>query len=139
NAGGPHAFKYGVTGAFVMGLEAVVPPGELVRVGSAARKDVAGYDLRHLLVGSEGTLGVITAVTLRLVPAAEAAYPVVALLRDPAAGGAAIAAAMASGIVPAAVEYFDARAWAIAWRSFPVELPEIESFALICEADGGAE
>src|SRR3979409_1394363 len=72
NAGGPHALKYGVTGAWVTGLEAVLAPGELVQVGGWARKDVAGYDIKDLLVGSEGTLGVITAVRLRLLPAREA-------------------------------------------------------------------
>src|SRR5919199_3914996 len=60
NAGGPHAFKYGVTAAWVTGLEAVVPPGELVTVGGPVRKDVAGYDLKRLLIGSEGTLGIVT-------------------------------------------------------------------------------
>ena len=69
NAGGPHALKYGVTGAWVSGVEAVLAPGELVQVGGWAAKDVAGYDLKSLLVGSEGTLGVITAVRLRLLPA----------------------------------------------------------------------
>src|SRR5438270_10758032 len=69
NAGGPHAFKYGVTGAWVTGLEAVVAPGELLSVGGPLRKDVAGYDLRAALVGSEGTLGIVTAAWLRLVPA----------------------------------------------------------------------
>ena len=57
NAGGPHAFKYGVTGHWVTGLEAVIPPGEIVHIGGPIRKDVAGYDLKSLLVGSEGTLG----------------------------------------------------------------------------------
>ncbi|MDX6503910.1 MAG: glycolate oxidase, partial [Gaiellaceae bacterium] len=57
NAGGPRAFKYGVTGRWITGLEAVMAPGELIRVGGATRKDVAGYDLRGLLIGSEGTLG----------------------------------------------------------------------------------
>ena len=66
NAGGPHAFKYGVTGAWVLGLEAVLAPGEIVAVGGPVRKDVAGYDLKSLLIGSEGTLGVITAAWLRL-------------------------------------------------------------------------
>jgi FAD binding domain len=73
NAGGPHAFKYGVTGAWVTGLEAVIPPGDVVTVGGPIRKDVAGYDLKSLLIGSEGTLGVITAAWLRLLPAPEAA------------------------------------------------------------------
>ena len=76
NAGGPHAYKYGVTGAWVTGLEVVVPPGELVQLGGPLRKDVAGYDLKHLLIGSEGTLGVITAAWLRLTPAPEAVWPV---------------------------------------------------------------
>ena len=69
NAGGPHALKYGVTGAWVAGLEVVLAPGELVAAGRLGGKDVAGYDLKSLLIGSEGTLGVITAVRLRLLPA----------------------------------------------------------------------
>src|SRR3954449_3688618 len=78
NAGGPHAFRYGQTGAWVTGLEAVVAPGELVRFGGPVRKDVAGYDLKDLMVGSEGTLGVVTAVWLRLIPAPAHAPSVVA-------------------------------------------------------------
>ena len=69
----PARFKYGVTGDWVTGLEAVLAPGELVRVGGPARKDVAGYDLRALLTGSEGTLGIVTAAWLRFVPAPERA------------------------------------------------------------------
>jgi FAD/FMN-containing dehydrogenase len=76
------AFKYGVTGAWVTGLEAVLPPGDLVRVGGAIRKDVAGYDLKNLLIGSEGTLVVVTAVWLKLIPAPEASLPVVGFFRD---------------------------------------------------------
>src|SRR4029078_4656225 len=79
NAGGPHAFKYGVTGNWVLGLEAVIPPGDLIRVGGPIRKDVAGYDLKSLLVGSEGTLGIITAAWLRLLPAPEGARALRAL------------------------------------------------------------
>ncbi|MBA3327145.1 MAG: FAD-binding oxidoreductase, partial [Solirubrobacterales bacterium] len=90
NAGGPHAFKYGVTGDWVMALEAVLAPGELVRFGGPVRKDVAGYDLCGLLTGSEGTLGIVTAAWLRFVPAPEAALPVAATYADAAAGCAAI-------------------------------------------------
>ena len=71
NAGGPHAFKYGVTGNWVTGLEVVLAPGRLVNLGGPIRKDVSGYDLPHLLVGSEGTLGIVTAAWLRLIPAPE--------------------------------------------------------------------
>ena len=107
NAGGPHAFKYGVTGAWVTGLEAVVPPGDLVRFGGALRKDVAGYDLTSLLVGSEGTLGVITAAWLRLTPAPEAAWPVIGFFEGVRAGCAAIERVVGSGLPAAALEYFN--------------------------------
>jgi glycolate oxidase subunit GlcD len=138
NAGGPHAFKYGVTGAWVTGLEAVVPPGELVRVGGAIRKDVAGYDLRSLLVGSEGTLGIVTAAWLRLIPAPEAAFPVIGAYADAAAGVAAIEGVLGNGLTVAALEYLDARALAAAAAHFPVPLPAGAAFAVIAEADGSA-
>lgn len=136
NAGGPHAFKYGVTGSWVTGLEAVLPPGELVRVGGAIRKDVAGYDLKSLLIGSEGTLGIVTAAWLRLIPAPEAALPVAAVYRDTAAGIAAIAAVLGSGIQAAALEYLDARTLAAARATFPRTLPAHAGFLVIAEADG---
>ncbi len=72
NAGGPHAFKYGVTRDWVTGIQAVTATGELIELGGNLRKDVAGYDLRSLLCGSEGTLAFITAVSLRLIPAVPA-------------------------------------------------------------------
>jgi FAD/FMN-containing dehydrogenase len=107
NAGGPHALKYGVTGAWVMGLEAVLAPGELVELGGWIRKDVAGYDLKSLLIGSEGTLGVITAVRLRLLPAPEVAIPLVAFLRTRAEGCAAILDVLGAGIQPSALDFLD--------------------------------
>ena len=67
-AGGPRAFKYGTTKRYVLGLEAVLPTGEIIRTGSKAVKNVVGYDLTHLLVGSEGTLAIITRIVLRLIP-----------------------------------------------------------------------
>src|SRR5919204_50356 len=89
-----------VTGNWVTGLEAVVPPGEVIRVGGPLRKDVAGYDLKSLLVGSEGTLGLITAAWLRLVPAPELELPVVAVYGGTAVGCAALQRVIGSGIVP---------------------------------------
>ncbi len=107
NAGGPHALKYGVTGAWVAGLEVALAPGELVEVGGWARKDVAGYDIKSLLIGSEGTLGVITAVRLRLLPAPEAAIPLVVFLPTRADGCAAICAVLAAGLRPSVLDFMD--------------------------------
>src|SRR4029077_16022875 len=67
-AGGPRAFKYGVTKQYVLGLEAVLPTGEIIRTGGKVVKNVVGYDLTHLLVGSEGTLAIVTQIILRLIP-----------------------------------------------------------------------
>lgn len=139
NAGGPHSFKYGVTGAWVTGLEAVVPPGRVVQFGVGLRKDVAGYDLRALLIGSEGTLGVITAAHLRFIPAPERRYPVIGFYSDARAGAAAVEACLASGIVPAALEFLDNDIVEIVRAAFPAVMPDRSCFAVIAEADGSNE
>jgi glycolate oxidase subunit GlcD len=136
NAGGPHAFKYGVTGAWITGLEFVIAPGELVRVGGPIRKDVAGYDLKSLMIGSEGTLGIVTAAWVKMIPAPEAALPLAALYPDTATGCAAIEAAFASGVVPAAIEYLDEGSIEATRGAFPVALPETARFMVIVDADG---
>jgi glycolate oxidase subunit GlcD len=136
NAGGPHAFKYGVTGAWVTGLEFVLAPGELVRVGGPLRKDVAGYDLKSLMIGSEGTLGIVTAAWVKMIPAPEAALPLAALFPDSAAGCAAIEAVLGNGIVAAAIEYLDEGAIAATRGAFPVELPADARFMVLADADG---
>ena len=138
NAGGPHAFKYGVTGHWVSGLEAVVPPGEVIEVGGPVRKDVAGYDLRGLLVGSEGTLGIVTAAWLKLLPAPEAVLPVVALYKDVEQGCAAIERVMASGVEASVLDYLDGATLAAAGDSFPEPLPGEAPFMVLSEADGSA-
>jgi glycolate dehydrogenase FAD-linked subunit len=136
NAGGPHAFKYGVTGAWVTGLEAVLPPGEIVTVGGPIRKDVAGYDLKSLLIGSEGTLGVITAAWLKLLPAPEAALPAVGFYADTGAGCSAIERVLGAGLRVAALEYLDRGALAAAAGAFPGGVPEGAGFMVIGDADG---
>jgi glycolate oxidase subunit GlcD len=139
NAGGPHAFKYGATGRWVTGLEAVVPPGELIEVGGPLRKDVAGYDLKSLLIGSEGTLGIVTAAWLRLTPAPAAAQPVVGLYRDARAGCAAIERVLGGGVEPAALDYLDGGTLRAAGAAFPFALPREAGFMVLAEADGSAE
>jgi glycolate oxidase subunit GlcD len=137
NAGGPHALKYGVTGAWVTGLEVVLAPGELVHLGGWARKDVAGYDLKNLLIGSEGTLGVITAVQLRLRPAPEARIALVVFLAGGVeAGCAAMLEVAAAGIEPAALEFIDGETLAYVAAGYPGEVPPEARFALLVELDG---
>ncbi|HKU58089.1 MAG TPA: FAD-linked oxidase C-terminal domain-containing protein [Gaiellaceae bacterium] len=136
NAGGPHAFKHGVTGHWVTGLEVVVPPGEIVHVGGPLRKDVAAYDLKSLFVGSEGTLGLITAAWLRLVPAPELELPVIGFYRDADAGVSAIERVLASGVVPAAIEYLDGVTLEYSGGAYPFGVPEGAAFMVITEADG---
>jgi glycolate oxidase subunit GlcD len=138
NAGGPHALKYGVTGAWVAGVEAVLAPGELVQVGGWASKDVAGYDLKSLLIGSEGTLGVITAVRLHLLPAPETAIALVVFLASRASGCAAIADVFAAGLRPSVLDFLDGDALAMVAASYPGEAPPGAGFALIAEVDGSA-
>jgi len=136
NAAGPHSFKYGATSAWVTGVEAVIRDGELVHFGGPVRKDVAGYDMRSLLVGSEGTLGVITGAWLRLIPAPETAIPVVAGYPDLAAGAAALRRVFGSGLVPATLEFFDAACVRATEASFPGGLPSAVGFLILSEADG---
>jgi glycolate oxidase subunit GlcD len=136
NAGGPHALKYGVTGAWVTGLEVVLAPGELMQIGGWARKDVAGYDLKNLLIGSEGTLGVITAVRLRLLPAREAAIALVAFMGTREQGCAAMLDVLAAGIEVAAMDFADGAALAHVAGGYPGALPDGAGFALLIEVDG---
>jgi FAD/FMN-containing dehydrogenase len=135
-AGGPHAFKYGVTGAWVTGLEAVVAPGELISIGGPIRKDVAGYDLKSLLVGSEGTLGLVTAAWLRLLPAPEAVLPIVAFYSDVEDGCDAIERVVGSGLRVAALEYLDVGTLVAAGPAYPGGAPAGAGFVVLAEADG---
>jgi FAD/FMN-containing dehydrogenase len=106
-----------------------------VRFGGPLRKDVAGYDLKHLLIGSEGTLGVITAAWLRLTPAPEAAWPVIGFFDGVRGGAEAIERVVGSGLPAAAIEYFDSETMRYAGPGFPGDVPE-GAFAVLAEADG---
>ena len=107
NAGGVCCVKYGVTGDYVLALEVVTGTGELVRLGRQTAKGVAGYDLASLLVGSEGTLGLVTEVTVRLRPARAPEHTVVGFFPRLVAAGEAVAAVARAGLVPSALELLD--------------------------------
>ena len=106
-AGGPRAFKYGVTKRYVLALEAVLPTGEIVRTGSRAVKNVVGYDLTQLLVGSEGTLAVVTEITLRLVPKPQAVATLRACFPSVAGAAQAVTHIVQRGVVPSTLELMD--------------------------------
>lgn len=130
NAGGPHAFGFGATRAWVLGLEAVLAPGELVRIGGPTRKDVAGYDLTSLLVGSEGTLGIVTAAWLRLIPPPGAEQIVLGLFPRLRAAQDGIGGALTCGAVPVALELLDGGTLQDAGATLPVEGAAVEWGAL---------
>lgn len=106
-AGGPRAFKYGTTKRYVLALEAVLPSGEIIHTGSKAVKNVVGYDLTQLLVGSEGTLAIITRITLRLVPRPPARAALLAAFASIEDAVDAVTAVLRNGVIPAAIELVD--------------------------------
>ncbi len=108
NAGGGRAIKYGVTGRYVLGLEVVLPTGEIVHLGGKRLKDVTGYDLIHLLVGSEGTLGIFTQIILRLIPLPAARVVMLIPFPDLTTAMAAVPQVIIqSRVIPSAVEFMD--------------------------------
>ncbi len=134
NAGGPRAVKYGASRDNVLGLVAVTGAGEIIRCGGPWTKDATGYDLAHLLVGSEGTLALIVEATLRLVPRPVAQAGLRALYRDAGAAAAAVSRLMRQPQVPAMLEFMDASAIALLRRNGS-EVPEAGAMLLV-EADG---
>ena len=107
-AGGPRAFKYGTTKQYVLGLEAVLPTGEIIETGGKVVKNVVGYDLTHLLVGSEGTLAIITKIVLRLIPKPPVQATVKASFPRVEGAVAAVSNIVRARVVPASLELVDA-------------------------------
>jgi glycolate oxidase len=136
-AGGPRALKWGVTKAFVTGLEVVFPDGGIARIGGKLRKNVTGYDLIGLLVGSEGTLGVVTEITLRLVPRPAVTVDFLAPFPSIEAAARTVACIVRSGEVPAVVEFMDRACVRAAEAFLGRELPFREAGAqLLVELAG---
>jgi glycolate oxidase len=141
NAGGGKAVKYGVTGRYVMGMEVVLPTGEIVQLGGKRVKDVTGYNLLQLMVGSEGTLGIFTKIILKLLPLPTAKVDLLVLFKDVPSAIAMVPEIMANGrIIPTAIEFMDKLSVQTTCRYLNEELPYEEAGAmLLIEVDGNTE
>ena len=138
NAGGPSCLKYGVTRDYVLGLEWVLPTGEIVRVGRQTIKGVAGYDLVGLFVGSEGTLGIATEITLKLLPAPRVVMTALLPFTDVLAAARGVNAILMAGLLPRCLELLDDVALqAVAGKGVP--FPEGSGAVIIAELDGFSE
>ena len=135
-AGGPRAFKYGTTKRYVLGLEAVLPTGQVLRTGGKSVKNVVGYDLTQLLVGSEGTLAVVTQVILRLIPRPPARATLRAAFTSIPRAIEAVGAVIADGVVPAALELIDADCLRAVERHHGSETSSGLGAVLLIEVDG---
>jgi len=136
NAGGPHALKYGVTSDYVMGLEVVLPSGEVIRTGGKAIKNVTGYNLTQLFVGSEGTLGVITEITLRLIPQPETSGSVLAAFADLDDAAALVNRILHAGVTPAVIEIMDQMTIQTVDDYLQSGLPREAAALLLIQVDG---
>lgn len=139
NAGGPRAFKYGVTRNWVLGLEAVTADGSVIQVGRPTAKGVTGYDLASLLVGSEGTLAVVTRATLRLIPRPEAIGTLLVFLPNQTTLAAAVTEALRRKVMPRCLEFLDALALDILRPQAGLMVPSQAGAMLLVEVDGSAD
>ncbi len=137
NAGGGKAVKYGVTGRYVAGLELVTPTGDVVRLGGKLSKDVSGYDLKQLVVGSEGTLGIVTKAIIKLIGYPTAKSDLLVLFKTPRDAIDVVPVIMAKGIVPTSIEFMDQLSIVTSCRYLNESLPYEEAGAmLLIEVDG---
>ena len=136
NSAGPRAVKYGTPRENTLGLRAVTGSGDSLRTGTRTSKGVVGYDLTRLLIGSEGTLAVITEATLRLTPLLPARRTLRAVYRDMHSAACAVANIMAQPVTPCALEFMDGKAIALAQEDAPADLPAGAGTLLMIEVDG---
>lgn len=139
NSGGLRGLKYGVTRDYVIGLEAVLPNGDIIRTGGKLAKDVAGYDVTRLLVGSEGTLAIITEAILKLIPMPEKNKTMLALYQDLDAAAETVAKIIANKIIPVTLEFLDQPTLKVVEDFAKIGLPTDVEAVLLIEQDGPAE
>ena len=138
-AGGPNSLKYGVTRDYVIGLEVVMPTGEILNTGVRTMKGVVGYDLTRLFVGSEGTLGVITKIIVKLIPLPEAKATILALFKEVEDAARAVSAIIAAKIVPSTIEFMDRASIRCSEKASPMGIPDEIGGLLLIEVDGNEE
>ncbi len=138
-AGGPSAVKYGVTRDYIIGLEVVLPTGEIIQTGARTEKSVVGYDLTHLFIGSEGTLGIFTKLILRLLPLPAAKMTFLLMLESLGRATALVAKIIAEGIMPCTLEYMDRTAISVVENLLAEPLPDNTEALLLVELDGSIE
>ena len=138
-AGGPNSFKYGVTRDYVLGIEVVLATGEILNLGVRTMKGVVGYDLTRLFVGSEGTLGVITKVILKLIPLPETKATILALFNEVEEAAETVSAIVAAKIVPSTIEFMDKASIACSEKASSMGLPAGVGGLLLIEVDGVRE
>lgn len=136
NAGGASCLKYGTTRHYILGLEVVLPSGEIIQAGVQTRKGVVGYDLVQLLTGSEGTLGIITKLIVKLVPLPPAVTTLVALFADLRSPMRAVTALLTSGHLPSALEFMDNQCLELVGDLLPFAGVKDSKAFLLIETDG---
>lgn len=136
NAGGPRAIKYGVTRDYVMGIEAVLPDGRVINTGVKTAKGVVGYDLTRLIVGSEGTLAVVTKVRLRVLPLPEGVVTLLVFFNDAGGVGEAVRQILAQGIILRTLEFLDHGAIEAVENYRPTGIPKDAEALFLIELDG---
>jgi glycolate oxidase len=136
NAGGPRAFKYGVTREYILGLEVALMGGEVLRCGRRTAKGVTGYDLVAGFVGTEGTFGVITELTVKLLPRPQAAATILAIFANPGAAGAAISALLRGGLRPRVLEIADRASVEVVRPKSRYRFPADAGAIVLLEVDG---
>ena len=135
-AGGPRCVKYGVTKDYILGLEVVTPQGDIIRTGGQTMKGVVGYDLTKLMVGSEGTLGVITRIIIKLLPLPEAKKTMLVLFDSIDGAARAVSAIIGGKIIPTTLEFMDATTIECVRKATAIEIPPEARAVLIIEVDG---
>jgi glycolate oxidase len=136
NSGGLRGLKYGVTKNYVMGLEVVLPNGEIISCGGKTMKDVAGYNLKDFFIGSEGTLGIFTKILLKLIPIPQTSKTILAFFNSKSDAGKTVSSIIAQKIIPCTVEFLDNTTIRCVEEFAHVGLPTNIDSLLLLEVDG---